>query len=395
MKEKYDMQVMHFGAGNIGRGFVGDLLSKSDYKIIFVDVVDSIVNSINKHNQYSVVTVGNEINKRVVKSVIAINIKDIESLKDEILDTDLITTSVGMSNLKSIGYTLKDLLNYKMKKNNSKLDIIACENALFASNILKDTLLENTDEEFKKYIEENVGFPNCTVDRIVPNIDIKKELDIDVGVESFCEWDIEKDKVKVNNSIKDANYVDNLGLYLERKLFLLNGAHAAIAYLGYLKSYKYIHEAIRDEYIRKIVFGYQDEVILALKNKYNINFIDLENLDAYSKKTVLRFKNPYLKDEVIRVGRDPIRKLSYNDRLISPLKLCNEYKIEPNNICIILAAGYLFDYSKDKEAQEIQKYIIKFGLRKAIFKFSNLEGEKYLVERIEERYIELKNIGLK
>ena len=389
------MQVMHFGAGNIGRGFVGDLLSKSDYKIIFVDVVDSIVNSINKHNQYSVVTVGNEINKRVVKSVIAINIKDIESLKDEILDTDLITTSVGMSNLKSIGYTLKDLLNYKMKKNNSKLDIIACENALFASNILKDTLLENTDEEFKKYIEENVGFPNCTVDRIVPNIDIKKELDIDVGVESFCEWDIEKDKVKVNNSIKDANYVDNLGLYLERKLFLLNGAHAAIAYLGYLKSYKYIHEAIRDEYIRKIVFGYQDEVILALKNKYNINFIDLENLDAYSKKTVLRFKNPYLKDEVIRVGRDPIRKLSYNDRLISPLKLCNEYKIEPNNICIILAAGYLFDYSKDKEAQEIQKYIIKFGLRKAIFKFSNLEGEKYLVERIEERYIELKNIGLK
>ena len=262
---------------------------------------------------------------------------------------------------------------------------------MFASNILKDALLENADEEFKKYVEENIGFPNCTVDRIVPNIDMKKELDIDVGVESFCEWDIEKNKVKINNSIKDANYVDNLELYLERKLFLLNGAHAATAYLGYQKSYKYIHEAIKDEYIRKIVFGYHNEAILALKNKHNIDCIDLEYLDAYSKKTISRFENLYLKDEVIRVGRDPIRKLSYSDRLISPLKLCNKYKIVPNNICIILAAGYLFDYPKDKGAQEIQKYIIEFGLKKAIFKFSGLEGKEHLVEFIEERYIELKN----
>ena len=110
------MQVVHFGAGNIGRGFIGDLLSKSNYKIIFVDVVDSIVNSINKHNQYSIITVGNDIDKRVVKNVVAVNIKDIESLKEVILNTDLITTSVGVNNLESIAHSLKDILNYRMKK---------------------------------------------------------------------------------------------------------------------------------------------------------------------------------------------------------------------------------------------------------------------------------------
>jgi mannitol-1-phosphate 5-dehydrogenase len=379
MKEVLIMKVVNFGAGNIGRGFIGYLLNRSNYKIIFVDVNDSVVNSINENKEYTIITVGDEVTKEKIKNVSAVDMKDMKLLRDTILDTDLITTAVGANNLKYVANALKDVLRYKMEKNNSKLDIIACENLLFATDVLKEALLEGEDDEFKTYIEENIGFPNCTVDRIVPNIEIEKELDIDVAVESFCGWDIEKNKVKVNSNIKDANYVNNIELYMERKLFLLNGAHAAIAYLGYKKSYKYIHEAIKNNYIKEIVLCYHNEAIGALKNKYGA---EAENLNEYSKKVFKRFENTYLKDEVTRVGRDPVRKLGSNDRLITLLNLCDKYQLKSNCITTILAAGYSFNYEKDEKAEEIQKYIDKYGIKEAVMNYSGLEEKRYLVDDI-------------
>ncbi|WP_461205625.1 mannitol-1-phosphate 5-dehydrogenase [Clostridium sp. DL1XJH146] len=373
------MKAINFGAGNIGRGFIGYLINKSGYKVFFVDVNEAVVNSINEHKEYSVITVGDEIERETIKDVSAIDMKDMELLRETVLDADLITTAVGVNNLKYVAKALKDALRYKMDKNNSKLDIIACENLLFATNILKEALLEGEDKEFIDYVEETVGFPNCTVDRIVPNIEIEKELDIDVAVEKFFEWDIEKDKVKVNSNINGASYVNNIEFYMERKLFLLNGAHAATAYLGYKKSYKYIHEAIKDSELKSTVLCYHAEAIHALKNKYGK---EAENLNEYSKRIIKRFENKYLKDEVTRVGRDPVRKLGYNDRLITLLKLCDKYNLESSCITTILAAGYSFEYEKDEKAKEIQSYIDKFGIKEAVLKFSGLEDKEYLADDI-------------
>lgn len=384
------MRAIHFGAGNIGRGFIGYLLSESGYEVTFVDISDFLVNSINELKKYVVITLSTSQVKEKVENVSAIHLKNIEELKKAVAEADLITTSIGANNLKVTGNLLTELLQVRIQSNKNPLDIIACENALYATDMLKEGILQGASVELKDYLENSVGFPNSAVDRIVPNVNIKKDSPIDVAVEDFYEWDVEKDKVKINGDIKGAEYVDNLAPYLERKLFLLNGAHATIGYLGHLKGYTFVHEAIKDEYIRNIVLGFHSEAVSALSIK---NKVDINDLKAYSKKIIGRFENEYLQDEVFRVGRDPIRKLASNDRLITPLKICSELKIEVTNMVYGIAAGYLFNYSEDEKAVEIQNSIRDNGLAKTISVVSGLSVEDPLINMIMSKYEELKKIS--
>ncbi|ASW42372.1 mannitol-1-phosphate 5-dehydrogenase [Clostridium isatidis] len=381
------LKAIHFGAGNIGRGFIGYLLAKSGYEVTFVDIADSLVDDINKYKEYSVIILSDVKTEEKVKNVKAINLKDKEAVKKAVLDADLVTTSIGANNLKSTAGLLKEVLEERMRANDRPLDIIACENALFATNIIKETILEGASEEFKKYLDEKVGFPNSAVDRIVPNTNAVKECPIDVLVEDFFEWDIEKNKVKVNSEIDGAEYTDNLEPYLERKLFMLNGAHATVAYLGYLKKYEYIHEAIMDEKIRETALSFHKECLKALNIKHGM---EISSLEDYSKKVIKRFENSYLQDVVSRVGRDPIRKLSNKDRLVSPLKLCIEYNLEYNTIAKGIAAGLLFDAEDDPKAKEVQALIKAEGLRAAINKVCGIEDEK-VIDLIIENYNQIKN----
>ncbi|MDI3310348.1 MAG: mannitol-1-phosphate 5-dehydrogenase [Thermoanaerobacterium sp.] len=379
-------KAVHFGAGNIGRGFIGSLLYKSGYDIYFVDVFKKLVDNINKFKSYNIFILGNDIKKEVVDGVKAIHIDDEGNLLKAIEDADVITTSVGVNNLYGIGERLAYYLERRFEKNDLPLDIMACENALFATNILRDSIYKNSSETLKEYLDEKVGFPNTAVDRIVPNVDIEKETPIDVAVEEFFEWDIEKNAVKGDFDIKGCELVDDLEPYIERKLFLLNGSHATTAYLGYLKGYKYIHEAILDETIDKIVRNLQLEASFGLNNKHKIG---MDKLKEYSDKVIERFKNPHLKDEVVRVGRDPVRKLSNGDRLVSPAKLCLETGMMPENILYGIAAGFAFDYKDDPKAMEIQESISTLGLEETVKKVTGL-NENILIDKIVKKYNELK-----
>ncbi|MDE4542175.1 mannitol-1-phosphate 5-dehydrogenase [Thermoanaerobacterium sp. R66] len=384
-------KAVHFGAGNIGRGFIGSLLYKSGYDIYFVDVFKELVDNINKFKSYNIFILGNDIKKEVVDGVKAIHIDDEENLLKAIADADVITTSVGVNNLYGIGEKLAYYLERRFEKNDLPLDIMACENALFATNILRDSIYKNSSETLKAYLDEKVGFPNTAVDRIVPNVDIEKETPIDVAVEEFFEWDIEKDAVKGDFDIKGCELVDDLEPYIERKLFLLNGSHATTAYLGYLKGYKYIHEAILDDTIDKIVRNLQLEASFGLNNKHKI---EMDKLKEYSDKVIERFKNPHLKDEVVRVGRDPVRKLSNGDRLVSPAKLSFETGLMPENILYGIAAGFAFDYKDDPKAMEIQESINTLGLEETVKKVTGLD-ETILIDKIVKKYKELKSGKIK
>lgn len=382
------MKAVHFGAGNIGRGFIGYLQYKSGYEVTFVDISDFLVDAINKYKSYTVITLSNSESKEEVKNVSAIHLKDMEALEKAISEADLITTSIGANNLTSTGKVLKELLEKRVQVNTNELDIIACENALFATDILKKAIFDGASVELTEYLQEKVGFPNSAVDRIVPNVNIEKELPIDVAVEDFYEWDIEKNKIKINSGIKGAEYVDKLGPYLERKLFLLNGAHATIAYIGYLKGYKFIHEAItKDEFIRNTAIGFHNEGIKALSIKHGIN---IEELNKYSKKIIGRFENPYLQDELSRVGRDPVRKLSSNDRLVTPLKLCYGLNMEADNILTGIASGFLFDCEDDEKAQEIQNNIKANGIGKAVRDITGISEDDVIAAEIVKKYEKLK-----
>ena len=106
----------------------------------------------------------------------------------------------------------------------------------------------------------------------------------------------------------------------------------------------------------------------------------IEIYQVYIEKIIKRFKNPFISDEITRVGRNPIRKLGPNDRLISPLKQYYDlFGSIPENLLKGVSSGYLYNNPYDEESQQIQKVIQHSGIETAISQFSGLEADHPLI----------------
>ena len=373
-------KAVHFGAGNIGRGFIGLLLSKAGYRVTFVDVAAPLVEDINALGKYNVQIFGKE-DKIQVENVSAINSeKNLDALLDAIVDADIVTTAIGPNILKFIAPNIAKGLTKRLATNKTPLNIIACENMVGGSTVLKNFVYENLSAEIKPEVEKLIGFPDAAVDRIVPAQ--KNDEKLLVKVEEFAEWDIDSTGVVGElPEIAGMTLVDNLGAYIERKLFTVNTGHASIAYLAYQKGYKDISAAMKDEEILNQARGVWAETSQLLIAKYNFN---PEVHKKYVETAESRIANPFLTDEVTRVARGPKRKLSPQDRLISPATQLLERGIVPENLAKVAAAALKFDFEGDAEAVEIQNFIKANGIDAAITQFTGAEKDSKLFALIKK-----------
>jgi len=377
-------KVIQLGAGNIGRGFIGYLLHKSGYHVIFADVVEKVVTQINEDKKYTIFVMDTECMEDEVS-----NISAIYSNKDEFIDAmgevSLLTTAVGPNVLKIVAPTIAKGIEARFKSGNKEyLNIIACENAVNASSGLKENVYENLSEDAKAYANEFVGFPNSSVDRIVPPA--KCDNPIDVVVEKYYEWNVERDGFKGEiPNIEGMNLTDNLMAYVERKLFTLNTGHAISAYLGNLKGYKTVDESINDEEIYNVVKAAMIESGNGLIKKYNF---DEEMHLKYIDKIILRFKNVHLNDDVERVGREPLRKLSPSDRLIKPLETALSYGLNVDNLITGIAAALRFCSDADAQSLKLNKDIEEKGVTEIITTITQIT-DKSIIEAIANKHTEL------
>lgn len=374
-------KAIQFGAGNIGRGFIGYLLNKSGYKLVFADVFDNVIDQINEDKTYTIHVKDVENEDIKVEDVSAVN-STRDEIVDEITDASIITTAVGPLNLVKIADKLASGITKRYEEKSEKyLNIIACENAIKASESLKGYVYEKLEGEVKSYADKFVGFPNCSVDRIVPPS--KNENPLDVTVENYYEWNVEEAGFKGEiPEIEGMNLVGNLEAYIERKLFTLNTGHASTAYLGSLKGYNTIDQSINDAEIEEQVRKIMQESGEALIAKFGFN---KEDHFAYIEKIIKRFKNPYLQDDVKRVGREPIRKLSVNERFVKPINTALEYNLPIDNLLVGLAAALNFRNEEDKQAVEMQDDIENLGIEKTIEKVTEIKDGK-IIEKIKDIY---------
>lgn len=381
-------KAIQFGAGNIGRGFIGALLSKAGYHVVFADINTEIIEKINNDKEYTIHvmdTVCLEEKVRDISGIISIN----QDIYKEIAEAEIITTAVGPVVLPKIASTIaKGVILRKEQGVKQYLNIIACENAIKASSQLRDEVKKYLTKEEVEYLEEFVGFPNCSVDRIVPPV--KSENILDVVVENYYEWNVEEKafKGKIPN-IDGMNLVDNLMAYIERKLFTLNTGHAITAYFGYLKGYQTIEESIKDEIIYDFVKKAMVESGKGLIAKYNFD----ENTHyKYIDKIIDRFKNPYLKDDVSRVGREPLRKLNENDRLIKPLITARGFNINTDNLLLGVGAALHYDNKEDVQSVKLQSLINEKGIKESLIEISKISNDNDVLDKVERYYDEVKNL---
>lgn len=375
---------IQFGAGNIGRGFIGNLLSNSGYKVYFADVNKEIVNELKEKNEYIVEVVGENKTEVVVNNVDGILSNDVK-LIDLITEAEIITTAVGPTVLTIISKSIAQgiIKRFEMKIKNN-LNIIACENMINGTTFLKNEVEKHLNQEVIDYMNEFIGFPNSAVDRIVPPMAKSSDI-LRVRVEEFKEWIVEAPLFKGEApKIEGMDLTDNLMAFIERKLFTLNTGHAITAYLGVIAGHKTVKESIEDDNIEKVVKSAMHESGEVLINRYGF---ERETHNKYIEKILNRFKNPYLIDEVDRVGRQPLRKLGYNDRLIKPLRGTIEYGTKNSSLIKGIGAALKYRNNEDEQAVELEKKLNNQDLSLAIKEITSLEDE-VMITKIKKAFTE-------
>lgn len=344
------MKAVHFGAGNIGRGFVGLLLHQGGYELVFSDVAAGLVDAINGADNYTVHEVGDGGADTLVTGFRAINsAKDPERLIAEIADADVVTTAVGPTVLRFVAAPILDALR-RRDRTLAPLQIMACENAIGATDLLKQEITALAGDEWNA-VDGRAVFANTAVDRIVPAQ--PEGAGIDVTVEPFFEWAIERGPFgKHPPSIPGAHFVDDLAPYIERKLFTVNTGHAATAYLGAMSGIERISDALADSAIAARVSAALEETSALLTAKHGL---DAAELAEYRATILSRFANPALPDTVWRVGRQPLRKLSRHERFIGPAAEAVELGLSARALLVAVAAALAFDDPADEQSDELQR----------------------------------------
>lgn len=379
------MLAVHFGAGNIGRGFIGQLLSQAGYTVCFVDVNKEIVKEINERQSYTVMLASEEKTTYAISGVEAVDGSDVEAVAAKIAHADLVTTAVGPNVLKFIAPAIAQGIKRRMDGVAAGLTVIACENMIGGSSILKDHVYSHLTDDDKAAAELQISFPDAAVDRIVP---IQKHEDkLLVMVEPFFEWVVNQSQIKGEvPTVEGITYVDDLKPFIERKLYTVNTGHAAVAYLSYLHGVPSIDAGMKDPEIAAAARKALEETGALLVAKYKF---DQAAHQAYIDKILSRYKNPHITDEVTRVGRSPIRKVSAGDRLTGPAVQAAAYGIVPSGLAAVIAAAFLFDYAEDGEAVEIQEAIQRDGLAAAVARYTGLEIGSHVHGMIMEEYARL------
>ncbi|PFG07516.1 mannitol-1-phosphate 5-dehydrogenase [Bacillus sp. es.034] len=376
-------QAVHFGAGNIGRGFIGALFSQSGYHVTFVDIAEQVINKLNEEGRYEVKLATETMETETIGNVSGLNNLHQEGeVIDTIVSSTYLTTAIGPNILPRIAPLIAKGITKRVASSDEPLYVIACENQIGATDILKKHILENLDEETASKLEGKVYFFNSAVDRIVP---MQDQGSLDVLVEPYYEWVVET--TEEIPPVEGMTIVEDLAPFIERKLFTVNTGHAVIAYLGYLQGKSTIDQTLADDEIAAQVKETLKETGAYLVKQYGLD--ENEHL-TYIEKNIERFKNAYLNDDVTRVGRAPIRKLGPDDRLIRPTTEAQKAGLSYSYLAKAIAAALLFDNPEDEQAMEIQGMINEHGPAHVLKKVSGLDADSEIVKEVMVQYEALK-----
>lgn len=352
-----------YGGGNIGRGFIGALLSASGYKVTFIDVAPAVIESLNSRGSYPVRVVSNEGHRDImVENVCAVNGNDASAAAEAIASCDVMATAVGVKILKFIVPNIVAGIRLRMARGGSPLNIIICENLMDANKVLEGMLKADLSPDEIAWFDANVGLVEASIGRMVPvQTDAMKDGDpMRVCVESYGFLPVDKAAFKGGiPEIKNMIPFEPFDFYIKRKLYVHNMGHAVCAYLGDILGDELICRAIDREEVYSVVKSAMQESARALSRRYKV---PLEDILLHVSDLLRRFTNSALGDTCARVGGDPARKLSPQDRLIGSATLALQEGVCPANIAVGAAAGvrrYIFETEGLSQSPETAAAVLK------------------------------------
>jgi len=373
-----------FGAGSIGRGFIGQLFHRSGYELVFVDVDKRVVAAMNSARRYPVRVVSElGASETYVDCARAVDGSDRAAVAREIIDADIAATAVGAAALPAVAANLAAGLERRWAAGiSAPLDLILCENLADADRAFRSMVAASLGGEER--LAGRVGFVRASVGRMVPVMtdEMREGNILRVWVEPY-------DKLPVDAEafagpvphVENMEPVAPFELYIRRKLFIHNLGHAIAAYEGSLAGCRLIWEAIAEIPVLAATRAAMGESAAAIAAEHGI---DPAPLLEHAEDLISRFANKALGDTVERVGRDLPRKLGPGDRILGARALCAAHGLPRRAILDGLAAALFFD---DPSSTLVRDLIASEGPRAALMRVCGLrEGDPdldYAIERYE------------
>ena len=391
-------QAVIFGAGNIGRGFIGQLYSESGYEVTLVDVDEPLIAVLQERGSYTIHLVDNEKIAQVkVSPVQALNSV---SQKDEVTkvlaNATLAATAVGVRILPMIAPIVAAGIRQRVKAGfEEPLNMIVCENLKDAASVFRSLINEHLDEEERQFANAHVGLIDTVIGRMVPppTAEMRAQDPSLIMVEPYRELPVDRHSfIGEIPPISGMEACDNFSAYTARKLYIHNCGHAVLAYLGYLRGYQYGYEALVDPKVREMLEKVLVESRQGIVMEYGVS---AAWLDAHISDLLCRFANRALGDTIFRLGRDPVRKLAPNDRLVGAARLAEKAGVLPDALSFGIAAGFCFDPGDDPIAMTLQQQLKSEGIKAVMASVSDIQPDEPLAALVQERYAHIREQGFK
>ena len=381
-------QAIIFGAGNIGRGFIGQLFSESGYEVTFVDVDQPLLEALNQRHEYTVRLVTNERTAEVtVGPAAGVHASNLDAVADAVAHAEIGATAVGAAALKHIAPAIARGIEQRARNDITEpLNLIVCENLKGAAAILQDLVKAALTPGYHDFLEHHIGFVDTVIARMVPPLtpELRSQDPSLIIVEPYKELPVDRagfigEPPSVVGMIPYAPFA----FFTERKLYIHNAGHALLAYLGYQAGYEYGYEALADDEIYFQARGAMEESALALTRKYRpASGALLANIDDL----LGRFANRALGDTILRLGRDPIRKLARTDRLVGAALNALAEGVTPTHLVTGIAAALAFNHPDDPIARDLSARLHGYGLGHVLTEVCELLPGEPLFEMIVARY---------
>ena len=389
-----------FGAGKIGRSFIAQIFARNGYEIVFIDVDRTLIDALNTHGRYRLMTLNNDGSREEhwVEQVRAIDGGDRTACVEMLCRVSLAATSVGANSIPAICATIAAAMRERKRRatengttaNESPLDIIFAENMPLSVASARQLLIDNgiAPEEQPGLIAASVGKTSPDVpeaerdgDRLLVYGDSYNTL-----IASANGWR------GVAPRFPQLRLVDSIAAYVDRKLFIHNLAHCALAYFGHLTlpNAPYIHHIAEHTPTRARVEVLIDVTAQALAQEYPNEF-SIADLRHYARDVFARISNPSLRDSVWRVGRDIPRKLGHNERIVGSMLMVAKHGLTIDNHVQLYAAALSFDARDEHDTVDSADRQFHIDVRKkgvthalyAVSQFSDtIQYEKNIVQEL-------------
>ena len=357
-----------WGAGRIGRGFTADLFHEPHWRTVFVDIDARLIRLLNERRAYTIFKAqSGGVSRTLIEGGFSALHTDETAALETLFEENglLVDIAVPRESLEQVADMIAPLIAHRARVNPAPMDFMmnvntALPNAAFAM-LLEQRL---TGEAFI-YYKNNVGVSTAAALCISPFATeaMLREDPLALLNNGYAEMAVGRQAFKgALPGVPRIRLSDDIQAEEIRRLYTLNMAHALCCYLGVKKGYRTVLEAVRDSELRGVLKRALEEASMGLQAVYGFS---AEAMAAWRGVILELLDNPYINDNLSRLGTDTRRKLSASDRLCGPALMCLSAGGQPRAIARAIRAG--FDYEdNDAGTRYVRSWVATHGLPSAV-----------------------------